>query len=293
MSRARQLLLVGCLVGAIMLLVLLVSGVHNLVLLPGKPIPNPLAATERPAAGGSASRPSGGTSEAWLVLAQSVLVVAILGVLIMAGISRRFRRQLLILGTVGIVLVFGLQWLPLPRIDLPEPPQPQGNTGSTSTTPPEQPEIPAVHAPGWGAILVGVAAALLTTGLVLLFLFKLYPRWRRGREGGVLDELGERADEAARRIRSGGDPREAVLRCYKEMSEILSRRRRVPNRADFTPREFAARLRQAGMADEHVDRLTAIFEDVRYGGRSGEPFGREAAACLEAIRRVPALGDPA
>lgn len=293
MSLLRRLILLACLLGVIVLLVLLVSGVHHLALLPGKPIPNPLAVLERAPAGGSVQRSPGGGSEAWLVFAQSVLVVALLGVLIMAGVSRRFRRQLLILATVGIVLVFGLQWLPLPRMTLPEQPQPQGTTNQASGAPPEQPEIPDVHAPGWGAILIGIAAAMLTAGLVLLFLLKVYPHWRRSRGAGVLDELEASADEAARRIRAGADPREAVLRCYKEMGEILSRRGRVVNRADFTPREFAARLRETGMADEHVDRLTTIFEDVRYGGRSGEPFGREAAACLEAIRQSPALGETA
>jgi hypothetical protein len=293
MSLPRRIVLLVCLLGAIGLLVLLVSGVHNLTLLPGKPIPNPLAALKRPA-DGSATHPRSGSSDTWVVLAQSVLVVALLGVLIMAGVSRRFRRQLLILGTIGVVLVFGLSWLPHAYRGVPEQSQPQPTAAPTgSGTSPAKPEVPSVTAPGWGAILIGIGAAIVSAGLVLLFLVKIMPRLRRPREGSVLDELGERADEAARRIRAGEDPREAVLRCYKEMSEILSRRRRVVNHAHFTPREFATRLREAGMSDAHVDRLTAIFEEVRYGGRSGEPFKNEAVGCLEAIRRAHVFGDAA
>ncbi|MCK4681559.1 DUF4129 domain-containing protein, partial [Candidatus Bipolaricaulota bacterium] len=54
----------------------------------------------------------------------------------------------------------------------------------------------------------------------------------------------------------------------------------------FTPREFAERLRSSGMMVVHVDRLTAIFEQVRYGGRPGEAFVDEATASLEAIEEA-------
>lgn len=292
MSLPRRIVLLVSLLGAILLLVFLVSGVHNLTFSPGKPIPNPLAGLQRPV-GGSATQVRGGASETWVILVQSVLVVALLGVLIMAVVSRRFRKQLLIFGAIGVILVFGLSWVPRPNLSVPEKSQPQGTSapkGSSESA--ATPEVPNVNAPGWGAILIGIGAAILSAGLVLLFLVKIYPRLRRSHGKGVLDELGQSADEAARRIRAGEDPRDAVLRCYKEMSEILSRRRRVVNHAHFTPREFAGRLREAGMSDAHVDRLTAIFEEVRYGGRGGEPFRQEAVTCLEAIRGAHALEDP-
>ncbi len=296
MTASRRLVLLVALAGVILLLVVLASGVHNLKLLPGKPIPNPLASVQRAPAGEPVTGPRQGPTAVWFVILRVWLVLSFLGVVIMAIVSERFRRRLLVLAILAAALVFIFSRMPLPQIGLPAQSQPQAPTSpAPGTAGPERPEIPEVHAPNWGAILVGLAAAVLSSGLVLLFFLKVYPRLRRarGRGEGVLDELGQRANEAARRIRAGEDPREAILRCYKEMSEILSRRRRVVNYAHLTPREFTARLREAGMTDEHVDRLTAIFEEVRYGGRSGEPFAREAVVCLEAVRHAYAGGGAA
>ena len=66
----------------------------------------------------------------------------------------------------------------------------------------------------------------------------------------------------------------------------MSQAQHIPNYSYFTPREFATHLRKRGMKDEHVDRLTRIFETVRYGGRSGVGFVDEAIACLESIQRA-------
>jgi hypothetical protein len=75
------------------------------------------------------------------------------------------------------------------------------------------------------------------------------------------------------------------------MSETVSREERIPNFSYFTPREFAARLRSSGMMLAHIDRLTAIFEQVRYGGRSGGAFVDEAIGCLEAIEEAYSKGE--
>ena len=77
---------------------------------------------------------------------------------------------------------------------------------------------------------------------------------------------------------------DAVRWCYKEMVALLCTQASVSGVAALTPREFAGALRARGMEDEHVDRLTAIFEQVRYGGRPGIAFADEATACLDAIR---------
>jgi hypothetical protein len=52
----------------------------------------------------------------------------------------------------------------------------------------------------------------------------------------------------------------------------------------MTPSEFAARLEQAGLPAEPVQRLTRLFEKVRYGGlRSTPTEAEEAVACLRDI----------
>jgi hypothetical protein len=78
-----------------------------------------------------------------------------------------------------------------------------------------------------------------------------------------------------------------VLRCYREMSQILSEQRGVARPRDMTPREFEQQLATVGLRDEHIRRLTRLFERVRYGARlAGEHEEREAVDCLSAIARA-------
>jgi hypothetical protein len=175
----------------------------------------------------------------------------------------------------------------------------EGPTGA-----PAESEVPldAIGPPGAGPLqnlpsrppsllvtLAALGAALGVAALVAVFLALILPRLRRRASAGLLSDLAERAGVAARRIRGGEDPREVVLACYSEMSTLLAKAHRVPGVAFLTAREFAALLREAGMGEGHVDRLTAIFEDVRYGWRAGERLAEEAVSCLEAIRTGHAL----
>ena len=76
------------------------------------------------------------------------------------------------------------------------------------------------------------------------------------------------------------------------MSQVLSERRAIRREQDMTPREFEQRLVAAGVRDEHVRRLTQLFERIRYGGKDpGKQEEAEAVACLTAI--VEAYGSPA
>jgi hypothetical protein len=52
----------------------------------------------------------------------------------------------------------------------------------------------------------------------------------------------------------------------------------------MTPAEFAVRLQSAGLPPEPVNRLTRLFESVRYGARiSAQRDVDEAIACLTSI----------
>lgn len=129
----------------------------------------------------------------------------------------------------------------------------------------------------------------LLGGLVLLVLAGWWLRrvWRRGRAERSLLELGALAGHAAEELAAGGELRNVVLRCYHEMSRLLSERQRVPFPKAMTAREFEGELRRVGVRDEHVEQLSRLFELVRYGGRaSGEPEEERAMQCLRAIERA-------
>jgi len=132
--------------------------------------------------------------------------------------------------------------------------------------------------PLWLSWAVDVAVALA-------FLFFLWYLWRRLRpKPDPQSLLVEEAASALAELEAGGDLRDVVLRCYVQMSAVLKENHRVERRQAMTPREFEVQLAGAGLRDEHIHRLTRLFEAVRYGTQSGTgKAAQEASDCLQAI----------
>lgn len=104
----------------------------------------------------------------------------------------------------------------------------------------------------------------------------------------ALAAVGAAAGRAADRIDQPADVDNEVYRAWREMTGHLN----VENPDTSTPTEFADVARNAGMTGEHVDRLTDLFRDVRYGGRSPtEDREREAIDALRAIEETYAGGE--
>jgi len=155
---------------------------------------------------------------------------------------------------------------------------------------PEEPPVEeeAPPPPGWSFATIAAALAVGVAALLIVLWVKLAPRWKnRGADEGKteLEELIDTVGSAADEIQLGGDPRAAVLRCYREMIRIFSRRKTIDHR-HLTAREFAEALHRAGFTARHVDQLTSIFELVRYGNRGGRLLAERAIDCLEAIREA-------
>ena len=87
------------------------------------------------------------------------------------------------------------------------------------------------------------------------------------------------------RIRQGRPLQGEVIHCYREMDQLLSKRRRIKP-TYLTPREFADSLRELGIQSKHVRQLTELFELVRYGNRDDESMAQQALACLDRLRSV-------
>jgi len=71
-----------------------------------------------------------------------------------------------------------------------------------------------------------------------------------------------------------------VYRAWAEMTAELE----VDRPESSTPGEFATVAVDAGMAPEDVDRLTELFEEVRYGGHA--PTDDREQAAVETLRRI-------
>ena len=94
-----------------------------------------------------------------------------------------------------------------------------------------------------------------------------------------LREVGRTAGAAADRIeRSDAD--NEVYRAWRDMTEALD----VDRPASSTPAEFAAAAVDAGVDEEPVADLTAVFERVRYGGEEATAERERRAA--DALRRI-------
>lgn len=124
--------------------------------------------------------------------------------------------------------------------------------------------------------------------VALAFFLLLWFLWRKLRPQPDPQEL--LADEAASalaELEAGGDVRDVVLRCYVQMGAVLKESYRIERRKAVTPREFESQLAAAGIQDEHIRRLTRLFEGVRYGSQnSSGKAAQEASDCLQAIVQV-------
>jgi len=286
----QRFLLIAVLVALFGVLFVLIGGMNGVHPLPGKRLPNPFANIADMSPGMNPGCPAWG-ADAVRIFIQSLFALGAAVILLFVIISRKHRKQFAIIFTVLLLVAICLAQIHhIPQGKQSPQPQQATNMGIGDAPPVEQVhvDIPPVAASNWQVILIAIGSSFALTAIGLFFFLKIYPaiRSRRSDRDDLLGALGKSAGLAAHRIIAGDDPREAILRCYQEMTEIMSQAQRMPNYSYFTPREFATHLRERGMKDEHVDRLTGIFETVRYGGRSGAGFVDEAVACLQSIQET-------
>ena len=264
---AGKLLLTVVFIFLIVDLFILISTIENVSPLPGKRLPNPFAGFgELSSSQGSQGSPL--SVDALRIILQTVLALGTAGILVFVIISRQHRRQFAALFAVLLVLI-----LILAQIQDMLPPAQSTNLqediamviGSPTNAEPIQVDIPPVDPTNWQVIVVAVGSGLILTVLGAFFFFKIYPafRLRLFKNDGVLRQLGNSAGQAANRIAAGDDPRSAIIRCYQEMTQIISKHEGIQNYSYLTPREFASRLRQRGMSDDDVDQLTVSYTHLR------------------------------
>lgn len=131
---------------------------------------------------------------------------------------------------------------------------------------------------------------LLSFAFALLFLaviWVLYRGWQRyaaSNQTRPLDEIARIARSSLNDLSSGRNSSDVIINCYLRMSDVVSNRRQLHRAVAMTPHEFALRLEQAGLPGDAVNRLTRLFEAVRYGDRkSGPKDVNEAVSCLKTI----------
>ena len=227
-----------------------------------------------------------GTPWTTLALASAAMVVGGIGLIV----SRRMRRTLLMYLYGGLIFVgtFVLVAMALSHFsfDLSQGPSGGPVLDALPEAPPAEPSRGLIRA-------TAIALSGLVVGAAIVLGWRLRRREREpsAPAPAVLEDLIESASEAAESIRQGEDPRGVVIDCYRTMLRLLADRGSVST-PYLTPREFADALRGQGMPTESVDRLTGLFELVRYGQRGDAVLSQKAAECLEAVSQVPSTDPP-
>ena len=171
-----------------------------------------------------------------------------------------------------------------------------------------EPAIPPARPAAGPAIPVIVAtpsapspwvAIVISTGVLLMLALVIGKVWQRRpatpappAPSTALVELAQEAQATISAIEAGADLRASIVRCYLEMSRVLSTQRGIVRDAAMTSREFAQRLVSLGMHTTHIQALTDLFERYRYSLQvPSASDAAEAVQCLAVIAQAQ-RGDP-
>ncbi len=212
-------------------------------------------------------------------------------VLVVASLLTPEMRKRLIMGFLRLA-VFALVVLYIVKHD-PElltnlfPDFTQANA-AVSSSPTDAATAPVFEPPQVSNILIYVIGFVVL--LIVAFIFwKLIGWWGRVKKELAaarqpMTEIAAIVRSSLKEIASGENSTNAIIRCYEQMSYAVDEKRGLRRDFAMTVSEFAERLERAGLPHEPVQRLTRLFESVRYGaGKTAPRDVDEAVVCLNAI----------
>ncbi len=291
-SRKRHnLVALFSLIAAVMIILLFASGLSALNLRPGGSL-NVFAALLAQADPPEIAAPSTSaltsviSGKPILDLMRAVFWILLPLAVLYAFISPQFRKQLIRTAILVIAMLFAinrLREMMTPSVEeetlsgAPPPPDALGGSGATL---PEPPAI-VTSTPEWIVWTINILVALAAILLIWFIWRKLRSR---PREEDVQVQVAQQAEAALTELEEGGDLRAVILRCYAQMSDVLRRNSNVTRHTGMTARDFETHLVRLGFDDDHIHRLTRLFEAARYSTDTPGPGEEaEAVACLTAI----------
>ncbi len=199
------------------------------------------------------------------------------------ALRKRILRQVISFSIGSLILLIALRYriIQLPFLNS----NPVNVVGQPPAGPNSNQAPPIFHPP----LITPWMTYLISVGILLGFLIMAWIviRWQqrsRSRSYGSLHAIANIAQASLDDIASGRDLGDVIILSYARMSEVVSAKRGLQRPLATTPREFAERLEIAGLPADAVNRLTRLFESVRYGTRKSDPSDiNEAVACLASI----------
>jgi len=278
--KRRIMLFAGIAVTAMLLLAVSLPGLN---LLPGKPFSLEEALPYAPMASGASA------SGAILLIAMRVIMflawllfpITLIYLIVSPDARKRFFK--LLMRVLPFVLAFILIAYAFRNLARPaQDNQPGGGLQPPGASTPLPPSVFVPTPPYWLVLAVSLILALLITVLVATLLWFLL---RRGQPPDMtLADIATETQSALDTLQAGGDIKDTVMRCYCEMSQVLYKKRAIQRGKDMTPREFERLLTEKGLPGEPIQRLTRLFEEVRYGSKAaGNLEKHQAIQCLSAI----------
>ena len=276
-QRIRQLLVLGLVLIAV---ITLAAGLPSLIVDEGRDVvtENPLA--EDVERGGDAIGPIGDLPAQLVSVATALLIAGSLFLVIRYKQYRQIFRY--VVGAL-IISAFIYLFFNSREIVLEPPPAQEMAVGEAPESDPEIVAAPdfVTEPASWItlAISFGIGVVAVAIGIVI------YRRWQRpSPELEPLPLLVKDAEITLNEIRAGADLKDAVTRCYLNMSRSVRMNSGISRNEGMTPREFATALYGLGLPQSSVDRLTRLFEKVRYGSHEATQREKlEAVACMEEI----------
>ena len=284
MTPKKRAVLIGFALGLIALF-LLSTSISEIDFKPGRPV---FSIGEADGTGSAPTLPPPEADEVGsallAILFWIIVPISIIYVILNPKSWKRILRQVAIVTMIVLAIFLFIRALNPSSIGFEQPSLPTGSElfqdSEQSTL---QDELQFEISQLWA---IGVGFLLLLFGLVVGFL--LFRRSKsRHPEESELDHLMDEAAGALDKLRSGGDLKETVIRCYQEMCDTFHEEQGIARRGGMTAREFQLHLSSAGLKDDHIEKLTRLFERVRYGDQSRQPeLEREAEQCLAEIVKV-------
>jgi Na+-transporting methylmalonyl-CoA/oxaloacetate decarboxylase gamma subunit len=269
------------------LLVLLAAGISQVSFV-GTRYGPPSEPTEEPS-GTLHTSPQEGQGLAPLI--EQIIAVTALGLILFAmvvsvlrpkSLWEALKRALPAALWFAAILLILLRWRDRPFFR--EPKDAPAGVGTAPAAPDQPfPTLEQVHVPSWVTFLF-VLGALLLIGVTIFVAWRL---WRARTRTTPIEELADLTRRYAQELRYGAPVHETILRCYREMCQLLSERFHLEISRAMTAREFERRLAQIGVLEEHIVRMSRLFEWARYSpARPSPEHEHEALQLLEEIARI-------
>ena len=133
-------------------------------------------------------------------------------------------------------------------------------------------------------ICIGLAVILAI--MITVLAWGIY-RASKARTGEAITRLADEAQQAVDSLQAGGNIRDTVIRCYIQMTQVLAEERQVHREEAMTPHEFEQiLLKKMKLPETPVQRLTRLFEAVRYGDY--HPGKREEMEAIDSLSAIAA-----